>query len=121
MSVLADDLLLYIMTFIVSSANAQVDGNTFRSISCVCKIWKTMANEKVMYRSKSFEINKWFADGPFTSATGVPQESAPQLGVWLGWNIVRQYMERHPEVTLNGLLSESDLQKILSSYVPGKS
>ena len=85
------------------------------------EVWKTMANEKVMYRSKSFEINKWFADGPFTSATGVPQESAPQLGVWIGWNIVRQYMERHPEVTLNGLLSESDYQKILSAFVPGKS
>jgi hypothetical protein len=51
----------------------------------------------------------------------VPQESAPQLGVWLGWNIVRQYMERHPEVTLNGLLSEGDHQKILSAFVPGKS
>jgi len=85
------------------------------------EIWKTMANEKVMYRSKPFEINKWFADGPFTAAAGVPQESSPQLGVWIGWNIVRQYMQRNPEIPLSALLAETDLQKILSSYVPGKS
>jgi hypothetical protein len=85
------------------------------------EIWKTIANEKVMYRSKPFEINKWFADGPFTSAAGVPQESAPQLGAWIGWNIVRQYMKRNPDVSLQSMLTERDLQKILAAYVPGKS
>ena len=85
------------------------------------EVWKTMANEKVMYRSKPFEINKWFADGPFTAAAGVPQESSPQLGVWIGWNIVRQYMERNPNVTLPALLADTDFQKLLSAYVPGKS
>jgi hypothetical protein len=83
-------------------------------------VWKTLANEKTMYQSKPFEINKWFADGPFTTATGIPQESPPQLGVWIGWNIVRQYMSKHPETKLPALLAEKDMQKLLSAYAPGK-
>jgi hypothetical protein len=81
-------------------------------------IWKTMANEKVMYQSKGFEINKWFADGPFTGAQGVPQDSPPQLGVWIGWNMVRQYMEKNSSTTLQVLLEEKDHQKILAAYSP---
>lgn len=84
------------------------------------QIWKTLANEKTMYHSKPFEINKWFADGPFTSAAGIPQESAPQLGVWMGWNIIRSYMKKHPEITPDELLAETDHQLLLSAYVPGK-
>jgi hypothetical protein len=83
-------------------------------------VWKTMANEQVMYRSKPFEVNKWFADGPFTTATGIPQDSPPQIGVWIGWNIVRQYMSKHPETTLTTLLAEKDFQKLLTAYAPGK-
>ena len=84
------------------------------------QIWKTLANEKTMYQSKPFEINKWFVDGPFTSATGVPQESAPQLGVWLGWNIIRSYMLKYPQTSMETLLAESNNQHLLSAYVPGK-
>lgn len=81
-------------------------------------VWKTLANEKVMFQTKSFEINKWFNDGPFTGANGVPQESPPQLGVWFGWKIVRQFMEANPALTPQQLLLETDNQKILSAYKP---
>ncbi len=81
-------------------------------------VWKTLANEKVMFQSKTFEINKWFNDGPFTGASGVPQDSPPQLGVWFGWKIVRQYMEANPNLNLQQLLAEQDNRKILSAYKP---
>ncbi len=83
-------------------------------------LWKTVANEKVIYQSKPFEVNKWFIDGPFTGATGVPQESPPQLGVWLGWNMVRQYMTANPNITLQDLLKEGDNLKIMQAYRPKK-
>jgi hypothetical protein len=76
------------------------------ALSHELNVWKTVANERVMYQSKSFEINKWFADGPFTGSEGVPQESPPQLGVWLGWSMVRQYMEKNPAITMTQLLDE---------------
>ncbi len=81
-------------------------------------VWKTLANEKVMFQNKSVEINKWFNDGPFTGANGVPQDSPPQLGVWFGWKIVRQYMQANPTITPQQLLLETDSQKILSAYKP---
>jgi len=81
-------------------------------------VWKTLANEKIMFGTKSFEINKWFLDGPFTGASGLPQDCPPQLGVWFGWKIVRQFMNDHPELTPQQLLLENDSRKILSSYKP---
>jgi len=83
-------------------------------------VWKEIANEKVMFQQKPFEINKWFTDGPFTGATNIPQDSPPQLGIWLGWKIVRQYMESSPKTTLQMLLEETDSQKILSSFKPNR-
>ena len=80
--------------------------------------WKAIANEKIMFQTRSFEINKWFADGPFTGATDIPQDSPPQLGVWLGWNIVRQYMEANPKLAPQDLLLDYDNQKILSAFNP---
>jgi hypothetical protein len=85
------------------------------------KTWQAIANEKVMFQSKSFDINKWFADGPFTGANGIPQDSPPQLGVWLGWKIVRHYMLAHPELTLQDLLNETDNSKILGAFKPNRS
>ncbi len=84
------------------------------------KTWQAIANEKVMFQSKSFEINKWFADGPFTGASGIPQDSPPQLGVWLGWKIVRQYMSAHPELSPPDLLRENDNNKILAAFKPNR-
>lgn len=81
-------------------------------------IWKTLANEKVMFNTKTFDINKWFIDGPFTGAKGVPQESPPQLGVWFGWKMVRQFMDANPTFTPQQLLQETDNRKILSAYKP---
>lgn len=81
-------------------------------------VWKTLANEKVMFNTKPFEINKWFVDGPFTGATGVPQNSSPQLGVWFGWQMVRQYMKANPAKSLQELLQETDNNNILRAYKP---
>ena len=42
---------------------------------------------------------------------------------WLGWQIVRKYMEENPKVTLAQLMAEKNAQKILteSKYKPKKS
>jgi hypothetical protein len=84
------------------------------------KVWKEMANEKVMFSSKRFDINKWFIDAPFTSVQNIPQDSPPQLGVWMGWKIVRQYMQANPAITPQQLLLEKDNQKILAAFKPSK-
>ena len=84
------------------------------------RVWKEMANEKVMFQTRKFEIAKWFDNAPFTNAQALPQNSPPQLGVWMGWKMVRQYMEANPTISLQQLLEEKDNTKILSSFKPAK-
>jgi hypothetical protein len=83
--------------------------------------WKELAREERLFDKKMAEINKWFAQGPFTGARGLPQESSSQLGIWLGWQMVGQYMQAHPEVTIEQLMAEQDDLKILAAYKPKRS
>jgi len=60
------------------------------------------------------------SEGPFTPGLGERTESAPKLGVWTGWQIVRKYMKENKGVTVAQLMAERDAQKILnlSKYKP---
>ncbi|MFT6149965.1 MAG: hypothetical protein ACJAUH_002662 [Saprospiraceae bacterium] len=54
------------------------------------------------------------------TSPGMPRESPGNAGSWVGWQIVKGYMENNPNMTLKQLLQEKDAQKILqgSSYRP---
>ena len=81
-------------------------------------VWSYYIDNSFLYSSDRLLINKFVGDAPFTSAFS--RNSAPRTAVWLGWQIVREYMRRHPEVSLQALLAEQDAQKILqqSRYRP---
>ncbi len=82
-------------------------------------LWKFIIENEILYSTDIQVINKFFTDGPFTR--GFPGSPA-RLGSWLGWQIVRKYMNAHPGFTLQELLSEKDARKILqeSGYKPDK-
>ncbi len=80
--------------------------------------WKEVAKQDVMFSKNRIEIQKWFDVGPFTSAMNVPQESPPQLGIYLGYKMVQQYMLKHPEITIAQLIRTTNGQSILQSYKP---
>lgn len=84
------------------------------------RVWTYFIDRKLLYSTNAIENNKYFVEGPFT--TGMPKESPPKTGAWLGWQIVRAYMENNPNVTPQKLIRENDAQKILKSskYKPGK-
>ena len=73
-----------------------------------------------MYETDYPKIQEYLSVAPFTPGVGEKNESAPKLGIWTGWQIVRKYMEKHPEVTLAQLMANNDAQKILndSKYRP---
>ncbi|MGQ0827278.1 MAG: gliding motility lipoprotein GldB [Bacteroidota bacterium] len=83
-------------------------------------IWSYFAAQKLLYTTDRAEIMKYTADGPFTAAFS--KESAPRIGYWMGWQIIRQYMNNNPNITLEQLMNEKDAQKILTKakYKPGK-
>lgn len=84
------------------------------------QIWAYFLEENLLYDSDQLKTQQYFNDAPFTPGLGEKNESAPKLGVWTGWQIVRQYMEKHPDVTITQLMANQDAQKILndSKYRP---
>jgi gliding motility-associated lipoprotein GldB len=84
------------------------------------KIWGYFLEENLLYETDYQKIQTYLNEAPFTPQLGEKNESAPKLGVWTGWQIVKQYMDKHPEVTLPKLMVDNDAQKILneSKYRP---
>ncbi len=83
------------------------------------EMWAHYAEKDILFKDEQSIFMRYLNDGPFTSADGVPQQSAPAIGVWTGWKIVQNYM-RNNEVSLEELMNESDFDKILklSKYKP---
>lgn len=76
-------------------------------------IWAWFLQENLLYEADYNRVQKYLSEAPFTPELGERNESAPKLGVFIGWKMVRAYMERHPETTLPELLAISEAQAIL--------
>lgn len=81
-------------------------------------LWIELSQQDILFESRQFEINRWVTDGPFTRAAGIPQESPSRVGIWLGWRIVRDYVERNSDIPLDQLLSSTDYTAMLNAYRP---
>ena len=83
-------------------------------------VWSYFVAQKLLYTTNQTEIKKFTSEGPFTSAFS--KEAPPRIGYWIGWQIVRQYMENNPEITLEQLMEIDDSQQLLSKskYKPKK-
>ena len=77
-------------------------------------IWGYFLEENLLYETDHIKLQKYLNEAPFTPGLGEKNESAPKLGIWTGWQIVRQYMIKHPDVTLQKLLAMRDAQQILN-------
>ena len=82
------------------------------------RIWAHLVDQELLYTSEYMNINKWINQAPFVA--GIPKDSPGRLGQWVGWQIVRKYMQEKPESTLLGLITNQDSQYILaqSKYKP---
>ncbi len=84
------------------------------------QIWAYFLDENLLYETDFLKTQKYLNEAPFTPGIGEKNESAPKLAVWTGWQIVKQYMDKHPQLTLAQLMIDNDFQKILneSKYKP---
>jgi uncharacterized protein YjaZ len=83
-------------------------------------VWKELAKQEVLFEKEYNNNKKWIDFGPFTNIGAIPQDSPSQLGIWLGWKMVRAYMKENPSITIQQLLAEKDSQKILKAFKPEK-
>lgn len=83
-------------------------------------VWAYFISNEMLYSTDRLMINKFLGAAPFTSPFSA--DSPPRVANWIGWQIVRKYMERNKNVSVQELLEEADAQKILarSAYKPPK-
>lgn len=77
-------------------------------------IWAYFLEENLLYNTDFQKIQTYLNEAPFTPGLGDKNNSAPKLAVWTGWQIVRAYMDKNPEITLSQLMANNDAQKILN-------
>ena len=82
-------------------------------------IWQYFVQNNLLYVTDWQQIMHFIGPGPSTQ--GMPPESPGDIGSWSGWQIVRKYMEKHPETSLQQLMEMKDAQQILADarYRPG--
>lgn len=84
------------------------------------QVWNHLLEKELLYSNDPMLINKWVNQAPFIA--GIPKQSPGRLGQWVGWVIVRRYMQENPDTSLQELMVITDSQQILSRsrYKPGK-
>ncbi|HSV88349.1 MAG TPA: hypothetical protein VLH61_06885 [Bacteroidales bacterium] len=75
------------------------------------RVWTYFLENELLYSGDRPTISQFIGEAPFTSPFS--QDSPPRTAAYIGWQIVRDYMRNHPEVTLSGLVNEKDSRKIL--------
>jgi uncharacterized protein YjaZ len=85
------------------------------------QIWKYFIENKLLYSTDADLYTRFVANAPFSKFyIDIDKESPGKIGVWLGWQIVRSYMNNN-NVTLQQLLQTS-AEEIFkkSKYKPKK-
>jgi hypothetical protein len=82
------------------------------------EVWARILSEKLLYSTDFDKIRKLVAPSP--NAPALFQEAPGEIGNWVGWQIVKAYMKRHPGTTMEQLFEMRDAQKFLeqAKYKP---
>ena len=81
-------------------------------------IWARFIEDKILYETNHMVKQKYLGDRPQTIEVG---EKCPgRIAQWVGWEIVKKYMEKHPDVSLPALMQTANADKIFkeSKYKP---
>ena len=84
-------------------------------------IWSYFVENKLLFSSHYQNKQRFIEDAPFSKFyTSFDVDSPGRIGQWIGWRIVKSYMDSHPEISFTELIIEQDVQKILreSRYKP---
>lgn len=82
------------------------------------QVWAYFIENKLLFTEDKREIMKFVDEAPF--AAGMPREVPGRIGIWVGRNLVRSYMDSNPGVTVAQLMADNDYRAIFtqSKYKP---
>jgi gliding motility-associated lipoprotein GldB len=81
-------------------------------------IWARFVQDKVLFSTNAMDKKNYLGDRPVTTQVG---EKCPgRIGQWVGWQIVKEYMNNHPGINLPQLMEMADAQRLFkdSNYKP---
>ncbi len=81
-------------------------------------IYNFFVTQNLLYETNWQKIVRYVNDGP--NATGMPPESPGNIGSWVGYRIVKAFLEQRPETGMEELFRYEDAQRMLqeSKYKP---
>lgn len=84
------------------------------------QIYAFFFDKELFYSDNMMRINKYVNPAP--TSPGMPAESPGRTANYIGWKIIEAYMKRHPETTIEQLISLKDAQQIMESarYKPAR-
>ncbi len=75
-------------------------------------IWAHFLEEEILYETNHMTRRKYLDERPKTYEIG---DACPgRIGTWVGWAIIRKYMEDHPEVTLQELMKNDNARQLFN-------
>jgi hypothetical protein len=75
--------------------------------------WAMLVGEELLFSTRSADIARIVGEGPHTK--GMSFESPARVGVWMGWQIARAYLERYPDTSLDSLFAMQDARALLEA------
>ena len=75
-------------------------------------VWFYFIDNQLLYTKDTKEIIKYMGESPFIQ--GFPEGSPGRIGHWIGWQIVKAYMQRNPTITVLQLIENNNAQEILN-------
>lgn len=120
--IISSGKIMYLMDVILPNKSDAIKmGYTEEELSWCANsevnIWEILINEELLYSKDQKKIAQFTTNGPFTK--GLPEESPSMVGVWMGWQMVRDYVAEN-DVSVLDLLAEKNIRKILKSYNPNE-
>ncbi len=79
-------------------------------------VWKELVAKEQLYSKSPEDVDRLLNDGPFTN--GFPRESPGHIGEWIGFRMVKAYMDDHGDMTMARLFAGTDPRAVLKSYKP---
>jgi len=77
------------------------------------QMWHSLMENELLFKTDQFTIRKLTGEAPFTSY--FTNESPGRAAVWIGFRIVESYMKKNQNISLEELMTGTDIQGMLES------
>ena len=108
------------------SSDAQKMGYTDEQIQWVIDnevyMWQYFVQKQLLYKTNPSLTQRFIEPAPFSKFyLEIDNESPGRVGVWMGWQIIKSYMNRYPDTDINAMLNlPAQTLFLKSNYKPKK-